>query len=468
MLGALVLAVSVQLAAAPVLAVDRAVAGGLNVVVAPRPWLVTTLEVLTAPGAAITAWVVLTTLAVALLVRREYRLALFVAVTGLGAATLSPLTKQLVGRLRPVVEMPVAMAGGPSFPSGHTFVVTVWVGVVLLVLLPVVPSRARSAVIAIGVLLVVVVGLTRLALGVHFLSDVLAGWLLGSLWLVTTATAFRAWRRHEGLPVGPVSDGLAPEEAPDLQPAPDPERLPPHPVTAVAQLLVTAVLLLGALVGSGLLLMQAGAGSVVARADVGAVTWLVEHRSAALDAISGPLGEVGNTGVIIAGGAVAAVLALALTRRVGPVLVIVAALVGEVLIFMISAAIVDRPRPHVPHLDAELPPTSSFPSGHTAAAICLYVTLAVLVLRATRARWRWAVLGAAVTVVAAVALSRLYRGAHHPTDVLASVAFAVPWLLVTVRLLGPQPTERKDGHRGLANPRAGPAARQATNVGGFG
>ena len=74
------------------------------------------------------------------------------------------------------------MAGGPSFPSGHTLVVTVWVGVVLLVLLPVVPSRApAAAVIAIGVLLVVVVGLTRLALGVHFVSDVLAGWLLGSL-----------------------------------------------------------------------------------------------------------------------------------------------------------------------------------------------------------------------------------------------------------------------------------------------
>jgi hypothetical protein len=52
--------------------------------------------------------------------------------------------------------------------------------------------------------------------------------------------------------------------------------------------------------------------------------------------------------------------------------------------------------------------------------------------------------------------------------VLASVAFAVPWLLVTVRLLGPQPTERQDGHRGLASPRAGPAARQATKIGGFG
>ena len=56
--------------------------------VAPRPWLVTALQVLTAPGSAVTAWVVLTTLTVALLIRRKLRLALYVAVTGLGAATL--------------------------------------------------------------------------------------------------------------------------------------------------------------------------------------------------------------------------------------------------------------------------------------------------------------------------------------------------------------------------------------------
>ena len=78
---------------------------------------------------------------------------------------LSPLLKQLVDRLRPIVDMPVATAGGPSFPSGHTLAVTVWVGVVLLVLLPVVPPRRRRLAVAVGVALVVVVGLTRIALG---------------------------------------------------------------------------------------------------------------------------------------------------------------------------------------------------------------------------------------------------------------------------------------------------------------
>jgi undecaprenyl-diphosphatase len=93
----------------------------------------------------------------------------------------------------------------------------------------------------------------------------------------------------------------------------------------------------------------------------------------------------------------------------------------------------------VSHLDAALPPTSSFPSGHTAAAICLYGGVATIVLRVVRAWWRWLVLGVAVVVIVAVAAARLYRGAHYPTDALGSVLFAVPWLLVATKACAPSP-----------------------------
>src|SRR4051812_1652209 len=335
-LGALALALAVRTSAAPVVQIDRAVAGDLNAAVAPRPWLVTALQVLTAPGSAITTCVVLTVLTVVLLVRRRSRLALYVAVTGLGAATLSPLIKHVVDRLRPVVDIPVASAGGPSFPSGHTLGVTVWVGVVLLVLLPVVPAARRRLAVAVGVALVVVVGLTRIALGVHFVSDVLAGWLVGSGWLLVTATAFRAWRRHEGLAVPPTVDGLAPEIAHDLDHVPG--HRTEHPWTTVAQLLVSAVLLLGAVVGVGMLIMHVAAGTAVERADVGAIQWLADRRGAWLDAASAPLAELGNTKVIIIGGLVAAALAYVITRRWRPSLVIPAVLVGELLIFLPAAA----------------------------------------------------------------------------------------------------------------------------------
>ncbi len=91
LLGALVLALAVRMVDSGVVRVDRAVTGDLNAVVSPRPWLVSTLQVLTAAGSPVTAWVVLTTLTLALLIRRRLRPALYVAVTGLGAATLSPL-----------------------------------------------------------------------------------------------------------------------------------------------------------------------------------------------------------------------------------------------------------------------------------------------------------------------------------------------------------------------------------------
>jgi undecaprenyl-diphosphatase len=442
LIGASVLALAVKMSDSPVVHVDRDVAGDLNAAVAPHPGLVTALQVLTAPGSPVTAWIVLTVLTVALLIRHRHRLALYVAVTGLGAAALSRLLKLVVNRLRPVVATPVASAGGPSFPSGHTLSVTVWVGVVLLVLLPVVPARLRRLVIGVGVALVVVVGLTRIALGVHFLSDVVGGWLIGVAWLLATATAFREWRRQDGLAVPRATEGLDPEAARDLTPSPVPDRRRPHPWTTVAQLLVIAVLLLGVLIAVGLLLVWLGPDSALIRADVGVDAWLADHRTPALDAISAPVAEMGNTKIIVAGGVIAAGLAYLATRRLRPPLVIAAALVGEVLIFLASSAAGGRPRPPVPHLDGVLPPTSSFPSGHTAASVCLYGAIAALVLRGTRAWWRWLVLAVAVALVVAVGFARLYRGAHHPTDVLASIGFAIPWLLAVLHLVGDDPAAR--------------------------
>jgi undecaprenyl-diphosphatase len=334
----------------------------------------------------------------------------------------------------------VATAPGPSFPSGHTLGVTVWVGVVLLVLLPLVPRRHRRTAVGIGVALVVVVGLTRIALGVHFLSDVLAGWLIGAAWLLVTATAFRAWRRADGLTVARPTDGLAPEIGDDPMAGSTSqlksELARAHPWTTIAQLLVVAVLLLGVVVGIGFLLVGLGPDAGLIRADIGVVAWLAAHRVPWFDPISAFLAELGNTQVVIGAAAVAAGVAYYLTRRWRPSLVIVTVLVGEVLIFVLSSIIVDRPRPPVPHLDAALPPTSSFPSGHTAAATCLYGAIAALVLRGTRAWWRWLVLAVAVALVVAVGFARLYRGAHHPTDVLGSVLFAIPWLLIVLRLVG--------------------------------
>lgn len=116
---------------------------------------------------------------VLLWLRGRRRTAVFVAVVVVGAATLESLTKVLVGRARPVFADPVAHAAGKSFPSGHAMTSLTVFG--LLVILAVHRRRAATVV---AVVAVAAVGFSRLALGVHYLSDVLGGWLLGTAWLL--------------------------------------------------------------------------------------------------------------------------------------------------------------------------------------------------------------------------------------------------------------------------------------------
>ncbi|CAA9435417.1 MAG: hypothetical protein AVDCRST_MAG66-3550 [uncultured Pseudonocardia sp.] len=433
-LAGLAVALVLRLLAGPLLGADAALAGAVNAVVAPQPWLVATLSALTTLGETVTGAVVLVVLTAALVVRGRRRLAAFTVVTGLGALALGPAVKALVGRLRPIVETPVATAPGPSFPSGHTLTVTVWVGVLLLVVLPAVSERRRRPVIAAAVALVVLAGLTRLGLGVHFLSDVVGGWALGAAWLAVTASAFRAWR---GDPDAPLADGLEPEAAGDLEPAPEHDP-PAHRRTVAAQLLVVAVLLVGVLLALGQLVTRVLPGTPLGAADVDAVRFLAENRTPALDALSDPVDEVGNTLVVVVLGLASAVLAVALTRRLRAAVLLAAAVVGETLMFMLTASITGRERPAVPHLDEQLPPTSSFPSGHTAASVALYGGIAVLVLGATRAWWRWLAVATAVVLVVGVAWARLHRGAHHPSDVLGSLVLTLPWLYALHRLI-PRP-----------------------------
>lgn len=149
--------------------------------------------------------------------RRRWRLALFLVATMALGGAVNAAVKAAVDRERPSLRPAVASAGGPSFPSGHAMSSTVAYGAVLLVMLPAVPRRARRPVVAATVLLVGAIGASRVALGVHYVSDVVAGHVLGAAWLSASTAAFSVWRVERGrAPVAPL-DGLEPEAAAELR-----------------------------------------------------------------------------------------------------------------------------------------------------------------------------------------------------------------------------------------------------------
>ena len=119
---------------------------------------------------------------------RRVRLAVIVALVLVIAAVFTEVVKELAARPRPTME-PLVPAAGYSFPSGHTLNSTVTFGVLALVAWRSRRSLAvRRAVVVVGVILPVLIGLSRIALGVHWPTDVLAGWLAGVAFVALAAT----------------------------------------------------------------------------------------------------------------------------------------------------------------------------------------------------------------------------------------------------------------------------------------
>ncbi|MDQ0681298.1 membrane-associated phospholipid phosphatase [Streptomyces achromogenes] len=158
-------------------------------------------------------------LTVWLLYRRAWRLAAWSAVTAVAGGLIGLLVKTVVERARPSLEDPVAHAPGFSFPSGHAMTATTSFAVLLLVLLPLVPRAWRPLCWCVAVASVLGVGFTRVALGVHWFSDVVGGWLLGLAVVALTAWAFEAWRADAGRGRTEVTEGLEPELV-DARPEP--------------------------------------------------------------------------------------------------------------------------------------------------------------------------------------------------------------------------------------------------------
>ena len=155
--------------------------------------------------------------AVVFLVIQRKQLSALLLVVGLaGGVALSEGLKALFERARPPAAYQAVETLNASFPSGHTLLSTVFyltLGVMLTRAFP--KKRLKAFVLGCAMLIAVLIGLTRVYLGAHWASDVIAGWCAGAAWAMALWLVAYAVQRRQAVHTG----GLHDEGAPDTDPA---------------------------------------------------------------------------------------------------------------------------------------------------------------------------------------------------------------------------------------------------------
>ncbi|MEO5841723.1 MAG: phosphatase PAP2 family protein [Acidimicrobiales bacterium] len=206
-------------------------------------------------------------------------------------------------------------------------------------------------------------------------------------------------------------------------------------------LLISYLGLVGIGTTVGLLLKGPLTDTPVVRTDRRVSEWFVDHRTPNLDRYTVWGSDLADTFIKIAATAVCALVLWLLWRRWLEPMVLIMSLVLEASAFITITWIVKRPRPDVPRLEGS-PVDSSFPSGHTAAAAA-YGALAVIVFWHTRNRWARALVALlCAAVTATVAVSRMYRGMHYLSDVVAGVVLGAAAVAISAAILWHTPAGR--------------------------
>jgi undecaprenyl-diphosphatase len=217
-----------------------------------------------------------------------------------------------------------------------------------------------------------------------------------------------------------------------------------HRSIAIATAMIASFALVGIfIVALGLLMTHVLEHGSIGAWDHTVSRWFDVHRSSPWNRITGDLTNIADTFEVA--GVAAIVTIVVLFRRWGRhAFLLVAGLAIELSVFITANRIVARPRPAVSHLGGT-PSTYSFPSGHTAATVVLYGGIAVIVMVATTRWWPRIVMWIlAVVLTVAIGLSRVYRGEHYPTDVMAGLLLGIGSLVAGVFIIRVAGVNRSD------------------------
>jgi undecaprenyl-diphosphatase len=181
----------------------------------------------------------------------------------------------------------------------------------------------------------------------------------------------------------------------------------------------------------GLLITKVVENTGFAKDDAGVDRWFASHRTPTVNTLTHIGTLFGETVTIVGLTAITVVVFRIVFHRWRESVFLVVCVIGQSLIFLVGTLLIDRKRPPVAHLD-DSPPTSSFPSGHTAASTAYWVGTALVIAWHTRHVWlRALLLVVGVLVPITVATCRMYRGMHYPTDTSTSFLFSLALLAIT-------------------------------------
>jgi undecaprenyl-diphosphatase len=346
---------------------------------------------------------------------------------GLGGLLWFALSRYF-DRPRPPTQLDVLAITVPSFPSGHVMSAVLLYGLLAYLLIPKMPSRFWKWFVAILALFVIVwVGLSRLLIGGHYLSDVIAGYAVGIGWAGLVYTLAERFFPREQTATSNVMERSETEDA--FQGLRAPGMFKRWPLLGVLLIVIGSISF--AALGYSVLTH-----SSLVQLDQSIYETLIAKAKSAPPRIN----ELMIFGFFL-GKQVPIVIVTLLSiyflhKRYWRELAMILLSSGAgSFVWNFFVNYFARPRPAI-QTGLAVRAIPSFPSGHTMSAIIVYGFLMYLLLPKMPSRfWKWTLVIAMAAIVLFDGFSRIFQGSHYLTDVLGGYALGIAWAALVYTLI---------------------------------